>query len=60
MARHTKPSAPATDPPERHFGGDELFRLMSELVSLREKVTQAELTRSRSAPASSGGDEAAN
>ena len=31
------------DPVKGHVGGAELFRLISELISLRERVTQAEL-----------------
>lgn len=61
MAQRTKPTSPIVDPPKRILGGDELFGLMSELVSLREKVAQAELanphSRSPSAANSAGNRE---
>jgi hypothetical protein len=64
MARSRNPNAPTTDSQNGHPGGDELSRLMSELVSLREKVAEAELaTRhsgSFSAAANSARNEAAN
>jgi len=36
------------DPLKRHLGRDELFKLMSELVSLRKEVAQAEFEAMRS------------
>jgi hypothetical protein len=52
MAQHRKPNLPSADPPVRHLADDELFRLMSELVLLREKVAQAELEATHSNPSS--------
>jgi hypothetical protein len=42
MARRAKLNSSNADP-QTHLCGEELFRQMSELISLREKVAQAEL-----------------
>ncbi len=52
MAQRTNPNSPMIDPLKRHPGCDELFKLMSELVSLRKEVAQAEFEAMRCGSAS--------
>jgi len=40
----THSNIPTVDPPKVHLGGAELVRLMSDLMSLRAEVIQAELS----------------
>jgi len=43
MAQIKNPNFPPVDSRKGHPGGDELSKLMSELVSLRKRVAEAEL-----------------
>ncbi len=60
MAQIKHPSFPPAGSPKGHQDGDELSRLMSELVALRKRVAEVELATRRSGSFAAAANSARN